>query len=61
MKEQDRGGCDDDCGPKDLTGSTPAYRRALMIVVVLNLSMGVEPATLNAIANGTFRLRHPLY
>ena len=35
------GGCEDDCEPKDLSGSTPAYRRALMIVIVLNLSMGV--------------------
>ena len=34
-------GCDDDCRPKDLSHTTPAYRRALMIVVVLNLGMGV--------------------
>lgn len=32
----------DDCrGPKDLTHSTPAYRRALWIVVVLNAGYGV--------------------
>lgn len=34
-------GCDDCCGPKDMTHTTPAYRRALMVVVVLNLGMGV--------------------
>lgn len=34
-------GCEDCCGPKDLTHTTPGYRRALAIVVVLNLAMGV--------------------
>lgn len=34
-------GCDDHCRPKDLTHATPGYRRALVIVVVLNLAMGV--------------------
>lgn len=34
-------GCEDCCGPKDLTHTTPAYRRALVIVVALNLVMGV--------------------
>ena len=32
-------GCDD-CRPKDLTHSTPTYRRALWIVALLNLGMG---------------------
>jgi len=32
--------CDDDCGAKDLTHATLAYRRALWIVVLLNLGMG---------------------
>lgn len=31
--------CDDD-GLHDLTGATPAYRRALWLVVILNLGMG---------------------
>lgn len=35
------GQCEDCCGPKDLTHTTPGYRRALVIVVVLNLGMGV--------------------
>ena len=30
----------DDCTPKDLTHTTPAYRRALLIVALLNLGMG---------------------
>lgn len=30
----------EDCQPKDLTHSTPAYRRALWIVAMLNLAMG---------------------
>lgn len=34
-------GCEDCCGPKDLSHTTPAYRRALVIVVVLNLGMGI--------------------
>lgn len=33
--------CDDSCRPKDLTHASKAYRRALVIVVVLNLTMGV--------------------
>ena len=33
-------GCDDCCGPKDLTHTTPAYRRALWIVVLLNAGYG---------------------
>lgn len=33
-------GCDD-CGPGDLTHATPAYRRALWTVVILNIGMGV--------------------
>ncbi|MBK7361485.1 MAG: cation transporter [Micavibrio sp.] len=33
--------CGDCCVPKDLTHITPAYRRALWIVVLLNLGMGV--------------------
>lgn len=33
-------GCDD-CAPGDLTHATPAYRRALWIVVILNMGMGV--------------------
>lgn len=33
-------GCDD-CSPGDLTHATPAYRRALWIVVILNVGMGV--------------------
>jgi Co/Zn/Cd efflux system component len=33
--------CGDGCVPKDLTHITPAYRRALWIVVLLNLGMGV--------------------
>ncbi|MGA0594320.1 cation diffusion facilitator family transporter [Enterovirga sp. CN4-39] len=32
--------CDDDDGLQDLTGATPAYRRALWLVVLLNLGMG---------------------
>jgi cation diffusion facilitator family transporter len=32
-------GCDD-CRPKDLTHSTPAYRRALWLVASLNVGMG---------------------
>jgi cation diffusion facilitator family transporter len=32
-------GCED-CRPKDLTHSTPAYRRALWLVAILNLGMG---------------------
>lgn len=34
-------GCDDCGGPKDLSQTTPAYRRALLIVVLLNLGMGI--------------------
>ena len=34
----DRDGC---CAPRDLTHTTPEYRRALWIVVVLNLGSGV--------------------
>ncbi len=30
-----------DCTPKDVRGASPAYRRALLWVVALNLSMGV--------------------
>lgn len=30
----------EDCRPKDLTHSTPAYRRTLWLVGLLNLSMG---------------------
>lgn len=33
-------GCDD-CAPGDLTHATPAYRRALWIVVTLNVGMGI--------------------
>jgi cation diffusion facilitator family transporter len=33
--------CGDCCVPKDLTQATPAYRRALWIVVALNVGMGV--------------------
>lgn len=33
--------CGDDCAPKDLTHTTPAYRRALWIVVLLNVGYGV--------------------
>jgi cation diffusion facilitator family transporter len=33
--------CDDRCRPKDLTHASRAYRRALVIVIVLNLAMGV--------------------
>jgi len=33
-------GCEDCCGPKDLSHTAPGYRRALAIVVVLNLAMG---------------------
>src|SRR5690606_21977710 len=33
--------CDDRCRPKDLTHASRGYRRALVIVVVLNLTMGV--------------------
>ena len=33
-------GCDD-CGPGDLTHATSAYRRALWMVVILNVGMGV--------------------
>lgn len=36
--------CETCCGPKDLTHATPAYRRALILVVVLNLGMGVGEA-----------------
>ncbi|WP_346767185.1 cation transporter [Enterovirga aerilata] len=32
--------CDDDEGLQDLTSATPAYRRALWLVVLLNLGMG---------------------
>ena len=32
---------DDDCAPKDLAHVTPAYRRALWIVVLLNVGYGV--------------------
>ena len=32
-------GCED-CRPKDLTHSTPAYRRALWLVALLNVGMG---------------------
>lgn len=36
----------DDCGEtKDLAGASKAYRRALVIVVVLNLGMGVVEMT----------------
>lgn len=34
-------GCDDCCAPKDLTYTSPAYRRALWIVVLLNAGYGV--------------------
>ncbi len=30
-----------ECSPKDVRGATPAYRRALALVVALNLGMGV--------------------
>lgn len=33
--------CGDDCAAKDLTHTTPAYRRALWIVVLLNVGYGV--------------------
>ncbi len=33
--------CEDCCGPRDLSGTTRGYRRALVIVIVLNLGMGV--------------------
>lgn len=33
--------CDDRCRPKDLTHASRGYRRALVIVVALNLGMGV--------------------
>jgi cation diffusion facilitator family transporter len=33
--------CDDHCRPKDLAHASRSYRRALVIVVVLNLAMGV--------------------
>lgn len=33
-------GCDDCRGPKDLSHTAPGYRRALAIVVALNLAMG---------------------
>lgn len=32
--------CDGCCGPKDLTGASPGYRRALALVVALNLGCG---------------------
>ncbi len=32
---------DDCCGPKDLTHTTPAYRRALWIVVLVNVGYGI--------------------
>lgn len=35
------GGCDQTCGTKGLSHTTPAYRRALWVVVALNLGMGV--------------------
>lgn len=34
-------GCDDCCGARDLTHTTPTYRRALWVVVVLNIGYGV--------------------
>lgn len=33
-------GCDD-CAPKDLTHASPAYKKALWIVVLLNVGMGI--------------------
>ncbi len=35
------GGCEESCGAQNLSHATPAYRRALWIVVLLNLAMGV--------------------
>ncbi len=34
-------GCGDSCGSENLSHAAPAYRRALWIVVLLNLAMGV--------------------
>lgn len=31
----------DSCKPKDMAHTTPAYRRALLIVVILNVGMGI--------------------
>lgn len=38
-------GCEDCSGPKDLSHTAPGYRRALAIVVVLNLAMGAAEMT----------------
>src|SRR5688572_26544315 len=34
------GGCED-CAPKDLSHASPAYKRALWVVVLLNVGMGM--------------------
>ncbi len=43
-------GCDD-CTPKDLTHATPAYKKALWIVVLLNVGMGIIELTGGIIAS----------
>ena len=35
------GGCGESCGAENLSHAVPAYRRALWIVVLLNLAMGL--------------------
>lgn len=42
-------GCDD-CAPKELTHATPAYRRALWLVVFLNLGTGVAETVVGFLA-----------
>jgi Co/Zn/Cd efflux system component len=43
-------GCDD-CAPKDLTHASPAYKKALWIVVLLNICMGIIEMTVGFIAS----------
>src|SRR5687768_13481719 len=42
-------GCDD-CAPKDVTRATPAYRRALWLVVLLNLATGAGEVVVGFVA-----------
>lgn len=41
----------DDCTPKDLTHASPAYKKALWIVVLLNVGMGLVEMTGGLIAS----------
>lgn len=43
-------GCDD-CKPRDLTHASPAYKKALWIVVLLNVGMGIIEMTGGLIAS----------